>query len=398
MSELVKTEDDLDCRAIKKEFLDKLKGDYSPFVDLVKNHSELALCFRGNNKKGNKPYEKVCIYRNNHVMFSFAMDKLYFNPNFFRYCDDWKEKIDYLGSNFKFIIKNKDLLKPVKWSKNRKTGFEAYSTEFYTKELEREISQNPLDNDTLDQLYKFLTKIFDTFFDDEKQKDCFLQWSLDNNYIEYGNITKEGLKNYIKERKKKSETEKIRQQQIFSFMREQKNGYFIYDMEFSQPNENRHSQKQNTEAGISNKPDMLAIRFDSDGKPAALVFVEVKSTYKACDDTKTGVIPHIEKMDKYPEYRLPNRRREAYLIMCQYEELGLIKLDTPIVWEEYEDLPLEKILIFTDDAVDWLKENRELLKEKIERLKKNGKPLDLKEEECSIFENENGVLVRYGCS
>lgn len=65
-----KTNDDWDCRAISKTFLQKFcrGGVYYPFVDLVNNSPELEFCFRGNDYSGTKPTSggKVCIYRNNH--------------------------------------------------------------------------------------------------------------------------------------------------------------------------------------------------------------------------------------------------------------------------------------------------------------------------------------------
>lgn len=56
---------------------------------------------------------------------------------------------------------------------------------------------------------------------------------------------------------------------------------------------------------------------------------------------------------------LIRRRREAYLMLHQYEQIGLIKLERNIEPSEYENLPAEIILIFTDDAIDKWKNDKD---------------------------------------
>ena len=102
---------------------------------------------------------------------------------------------------------------------------------------------------------------------------------------------------------------------------------------------------------------MQAIRFGSDVKPEALVFVEVKCTSSAYDG-KSGLIKHINGMRNYPlDFYLDSRRREAFLLLHQYKKLGLRELKRELVEAEYRNLPLEHILIFTDEAREkWVKD------------------------------------------
>lgn len=340
-----KTKDDWDCRAIPNKFLNNfLKGGiYHPFVELVNEHDELQLCFRGNSNVAGQ----VSIYRENHAMFTITPERVFINPKYLKYCENWKELLDKLIKEYKFNQEKEIKLGKVKYSKNNKTGVESYSCSF----AETKIAVNPKEGnvmDNLDKLYLLLSEIFDCFLseDEEKCVDRFLEWKNHNDKVYLDRIPPKYYEHH-----KKIEIEKRRQQQLFALMKFQQDGYYFYDMEFQQKHKNKSEQDIAKEKGESNKPDMQAIRFDREGKPQALVFVEVKCTENAYKGERSGLYKHIDAMQKYPNDALERRRREAFLILHQYEQLGIYKLDRKLDWKEYAQLPLEIVLVFTDEAI-----------------------------------------------
>lgn len=148
--------------------------------------------------------------------------------------------------------------------------------------------------------------------------------------------------------------EKIRQQQLFCRMKSTQNGYFVFDMEFSQ-------RSMSGKEKYKNEPDMLAVRFDENGKPCTYVFVEVKCTEGAYKG-KSGFKQHLDAMEKYPEKYMQARYREAALIISHYKELGLYQLPQNIEEEDYMKLPVEILFIFTDEAVSVFEKDTELRK------------------------------------
>lgn len=332
-----------DCRAIRKEFLDRMTEDYQPqnqkqsdvrlfpFVELVKEHQELgkprlALCFRGNDQKS----EKVDIYHNTHRMFRFSSQTLYVNHDYFKYCPD-SEKERLINS----LI--------------TKYGFKKVS-----KGLSRTIDAQLLAK--LDDLYGDLIEVFDYYFSSAKRQ-----------------------------------LEKERQQQLFHFLTEQQNGYFAYDLEFAQRHRRKADRENNEENGESNRTDMLAVKFCM-GSPAALAFIEVKSDKTACEG-ESDVKTHIDSMLKYPkdEEILKARRREARLIMHQYNKLGLITLEKDPGLKKYKDLykdlSLERVLVFTDTAKEWRKSDKG--KEVLSHVK----IIEEKEIELPISETEKETII-----
>lgn len=146
-------------------------------------------------------------------------------------------------------------------------------------------------------------------------------------------------------------TEKVAQQELFLALKSL-HGYYAYDLEFSQP----HAK----DLGSKNQPDMMAIRFNGDGKPERLVFVEVKSKADAFNGS-SGLKEHINGMENYPDWLLSVRGKDACHILEQYDLLGLIKEKPhrPFVEAEFMKLPKESLLIFTGDAVDELEKPHE---------------------------------------
>ena len=283
-----KQKEDWDCRAIPLKLLKAFckGGKYYPFVELVKKHSELELCFRGNEYNSNPTTGgKVCIYRNNHAMFTITSQTLYFNPNYLRYCRDWKEILDTLTNEYGFT-KGKKINLVVKTEKSC-----AFSDDSISVSLVGDVLSNL--QDYLENLYQLLSKVFDDYFSTEKnlQVDHFLEWAYQYDSVFAGKILREYYESH-----KKIELEKIRQQELFSVMQSQKDGYYFYDLEFQQKHKDKDEQEKAKDRGESNKPDMQAIRFGVDGKPEALVFVEVKSTECAYHGDKSGLYKHMEAM------------------------------------------------------------------------------------------------------
>lgn len=273
-----------DHRYLSKRSLEKFLdgGSHSRFVELVKSPpQELAFCFRGNSQG------QVSIYYRNHIVFRIrATGRVEFDFGHAQFMEDkseLKEQLTGFGYEFK---------------DGQETGLVSMSAE----------RAAALTATQLKELFDCVNPMIDTFSD------------------------KEGL------------VEKTVQQQLFVSpgCKRLEDGYYFYDMEFTQPYGSR--------IGLKNKPDMMAIRFDPDGKPTHLVFVEVKSTPESLDGT-SGVKPHVQGIENYPTALLPARRRDACGILNQYIALGLIQdRSTPFNPNDFEELPIEVMLIFTGDS------------------------------------------------
>ena len=350
MSEMRKEEkcpeNNKDCRAISSEFFNQFKdGNLKPFVDLVKEYPEqLTLCFRANSDP-----EQVTIYYNNHAVFTITNQiksvNMSVNPNIFRYHPNAKEKLGELVKKG-FSNVNFDMLSIKDKNKNGSCSVQFKNSIF--KQIDKQVSF-----EWLDSLYDNQLRVaFETYFDKEHSIDQFKKW-VNTNHPKY--------KGKIKQNTKKQKLEKIRQQQLFAIMKQFENGYLVYDLEFALKHDELSQKKMDMSTGVSNMPDMLAIRFGSDCKPEALVFVEVKSTKSACTG-KSGVKKHIESMGIFPLDRLPSRCDEAFQIIEYYYELGLVSLPEKPKREDYvllaKQKKLENIIIFTDEAVDWWKSPR----------------------------------------
>ena len=333
MGGLEKTNDDVDCRAIKKDFLKKFKsGDYNVFLELVKKYSdELVLCFRGNNTDS----EAVCIYYNNHLVYKIEdNDNITINFDHARYTpkywDFWKK----ITRDYGFIPigdrREEEVPKVTVVSK----GGGSYDAT--VGEITACLNENVLKN--VENIYYNCLRpmLIDSFDLSKKRKNDQFK-AIANQYAKYrGKIT---------QTTKKIPLEKIRQQQLFYAMKSTQNGYFSFDMEFSQK-----SMKDQCKEEIRNQTDMLAIRFEN-GVPKAYVLVEVKSKKKACNG-ESGVEKHLIAMEQYSKSsNMTARRREAALIISHYKELGLYQFPENIEEADYMELPVEILFIFTDDAV-----------------------------------------------
>lgn len=301
------------------------QGSHRAFIKLIMNKlpKELAFCLRGNS--GNR----AIVYYHNHAAFSItSTGNVEFNFDHARYLEDWRTYQDRLKKEYHYRFKNEE---PVLAGNTYTIG---------TISMPAEQAQK-LTATQLDELYTYSIKpIIDSFFraevEEGEKKDYFR--------------SKDGEVPAVNQKL----IEKAMQQRLFldPVFKQLKSGYFFYDLEFSQP----HAKDLQCE----NQPDMMGVYFDQDGKPERLVFVEVKSK----KDTlygESGVKPHVWGMERYPDWLLPIRGRDACSILDQYRKIGLIKeRREPFKEEDFVRLAKEVLLIFTGaDTIDALGTARE---------------------------------------
>ena len=338
--EIVKEISDKDCRALSPEFFDEFMpgGKYHIFVELVmKYHDELEFCFRGNNE----PSEAVCIYYNNHLVYKIeANGNITINFDHARYSD--YEKYWTLINHKYGFNKMADEVPTIKVTKKKEKGKISYYTSvgYITSKYNDEIKNN-VENIYVNCIRKMLIDSFD-MISENCRTDKFR--AHENRRKPYrGKLPQSG-------RKKPYWIEKIRQQQIFSRMKFQKDGYFFYDMEFSQKSKDDSDEYKEA---LSNEPDMMAIHFNEEGVPDRFAFVEVKSTESAYNNKKSGMVNHLQKMKGYRKDSLKDRLREAALILFQYDKLGIYNIE--VNREKLLDLAdnrHENLFVFTDEAVE----------------------------------------------
>lgn len=325
-----------DCRALSENDFQKFfNGDLSPFVELVKKHDELELCFRGNDKN-----PCVCIYYNNHVIFKIHVNGIIvISFNHARYSKCWKtyyEKLKEAG--FKGSIRNLEL----KENRRNKEVAKQITVGNMTANKQFTVSE-------LEKIYKdILLKIFIKYFKVAGNNDVA-------DYFKFDVKGDSGCKVNVPDK-----LEKVRQQALFTKMKFIKNGYFFYDMEFAQKHKSKDERDQDKK--YNNQADMLAIKFNNNQKPEKIVLVEVKCK-KASLYNDSGIKKHLEKMepyiktssDKEIDKRKEQRRIEAWQIMNQYATLGLRGLSTANIFDydnDFKKLDFQILLVFTDNAID----------------------------------------------
>lgn len=322
------SEDSEGSKGALEKFL--LGKPYHKFVQLVTNHSdELVLCLRGNSD------DSAVIYYKNHAVFDISKTgHVRFNFDHARYMPDWRDQRDWLkGVGFSFEGKMEPKRKESK-SESGKISV-SYSIGVVSMPTEKAIALKP---EKLKEIYPRIRNIIDSFFT-----------ASDKNNPQYDRFREEFSGDHEKRLADKELTEKAVQHQLFLHpgCKKLKDGYYIYDLEFSQPYAKALDCK--------NQPDMMAIRFNGDGKPERLVFVEVKSRPDALYGD-SGLEKHIDGMESYPGWLLPIRGKDACHILNQYRKLELLKgLSRDFEETEFKMLPKESLLIFTGDAVAELK-------------------------------------------
>lgn len=297
--------------------------------DLLDANEDLQLCYRGNSG------DEIVVYYNNHIMFKVKKYKnKYKNKQFLltisfnhaRYEKDWQEILDDLQKNHHFEKGGKKKIADEGDGGYLSCGF------------------NNSDDIKWEDLYGLLKRLMDSFFAPANEK-----------VIDY---FKEGQPLVTK----KKHLEKQWQQRIFFGNTNCDNGYFIYDMEFARPHEDKQAVKNDKN---NNEPDMLAIKYENH-KPVKLVFIEVKSTVKACTNPKSGACEHIRKtagaLDDFFKTRkdeyVETRKGDAEKIIEGYASIKLHGLnEKPELDFKKIDMDIEILMVFTDEAVEWARKN-----------------------------------------
>ena len=306
-----------DCRAIDDKFLTELHtGKLKSFVDFIKTHDDLELCFRGNRAEG---AQAITIYKNNHIVWDietkdFANYKIHISFNHARYSENWKE-IKKRLVDLKFADKKltKDGIKKLSYKVNK-----SVSKEF------------------VEASYKLVMEFMGNFFDfstrtnNNRQADDYFKREINP-------IDLKSRKSFL--------VEKIKQQDLFSRALNGKGMYYAYDLEFS--------QKHNSNS-TGNQPDMLAIK--SENGKNKLCLIEVKSKKNACDQDGSGVVDHLVGMVKYidaiieGQAVIDNRKIEAHKIIESYKRLGIHSSKIDLSKNPINGI--EIMFIFTDTHID----------------------------------------------
>ncbi len=283
-----------------------MKGKLSGVLQNVKTNSKLQLCFRGNSTP-----PKIIVYYNNHIVWRICYSKGK-NRNGFKVevsvnhakGEKKRELLNKLRDDFGFNIPNAAVL-----TSDEEMAKIKYPYRYITETV-------CLPANFFTDLSDLMTGVMDLYFSKNNQK---------NKYIE-----------------------KQRQHELFSALTNAQDGYYVYDLEFSQKYDSVSSRLAE---GEQNHPDMLGIRYKN-GTPKALVLIEVKSTEAACKG-KCGLIKHINGMLNYlNSHHMPDREQEACDIIKLYKELGI--RNTPKSIPVPKDLKNHEIaVVLTDKAITY---------------------------------------------
>lgn len=308
-----------DNRAISSTFFKKLNdedGIYHPFYKVVSEHDDLILCFRGNGTP-----EKVIIYHNNHIVWELYgdEDKVGISFNHARYCENWRDIRDRLGIlGFGIEDRNGNPIEP-----NSKGSIGMLFCEWPPKTYK----DDP--DSFVNQSYEIVMEMMKVFFAPKNGIDHDFFTNQDTN-------------------RKKNYSEKRWQQKLFNDLKYSNTGLFTYDLEFAQPNGACDSQ--------TNEPDMMAIRYE-EGEPKAIVLIEVKSLYSACDPKggpNSDIFKHIRGMKEYSESpHMKERITEAHDVLKHYKDMDLYVKAGQKIPQKQQKLKVECALIFTTaDLID----------------------------------------------
>lgn len=295
-------------RVINELFEEALrKGILEPVTQMVRDNNDLIMCFRG---------KYINIYYRGHSLFRIEQMghkkhpyyKVFFNFNHARYTENWEEVLEQLEAiGYSLNHKNHDI-------RNKENIVSA-------------IVKLP-NRDFWNKSKIILSKLIDDYFsvDDNKLYD-YLKMCKDEN--------------------KRKHIEKQRQQKIAIANTNCDNGYFIYDIEYTQA---RNSKDEKN----SGRFDMLALRVENK-IPVELVLIELKSTESACT-SNSGINKHYEDLKQYSnnlEY-MKVRKKEAIGIFNTYSSLNIISANKI---EEAVNFKVKILFIFTDTARIYFKKN-----------------------------------------
>ena len=358
-------------RDVDPKMMDFCKDDkvFGKFVEFVKQHDDLALCFRGNDSE----MGTVTIYRHNHMMWQLKID-MYGCPvvglsmDHCRFMADWDTyaikglmEIGFKPTNDEYRDYDYDALRKLEGVR----PFASCDSEgqYHAIDLEYRISGVTAEQiyEVVKESYIILRRMQNEYFNPLKENLVKVCYS-DHAKVQPINFIKayyEGIDDVARVTYMNGDqtlriysepqpcVEKHVQQEIFSLNHKLVDGLFIYDLEFAQPS------KPGVKLGESNKPDMFGIRFDSEGNMKAISLIEVKSTEEAFSG-KSGVKKHMQGMLEYIKDHngelILDRKKEACRILNQYRELGMYGLDNNIdefMENDFLNLEVEIIFVFS---------------------------------------------------
>jgi hypothetical protein len=304
-------------RMINNEFLMDLMpgGVLSPVVELVKD-KRLVLSFR---------CDCINVYHKSHSIYKIVQKKrpgqryrIEFDFNHARYTESYVTDLEELKSlGFKLSNKTDNVAFDYYESGKCKSG----NNKIYTY-----ISS--LDNQFWKNSSNILIKLVNDFFSNN-EKDYFS-----------GEVIKRERKN-----NENRFLEKKRQQGIALANQNADSPFFIYDLEYAEPNGKKK--------GVPGRFDMLGV-YTEKRKVKNLFFIELKSTISACNAKTSGIISHESDMEKYladdNKDVIDERKNEAIDILKGYNTLfnENSKLTFPI---NPQDIDVGAFFILTDEAI-----------------------------------------------
>lgn len=321
-------------RVIDDKFIKALssEGILFPVTELVKEHrNELFMAFR-------RSY--INIYYLGHSIYKIEQQKtgyaVTFNFNHARYSED---HVDLLKDLLKLGMelptrRSEPQIKRLVCDRIDADGKTVSGSNTITKKI---TCGNKPDKKFWDESYAMLKRIVDDFYNKDKRHDYF----KDEDYV---SIRKEkGLPDFEPERDKNPLIEKQHQQKITLANRFSDNGYFVYDMEYAQPNEKQGDKK-------SGRFDMLALKIENH-KATQLLFIELKSTLSACGGA-SGIEKHKNDMVEYLARKdvIEARKKDAEGILDAYNKLFQVgKVD----FSEFYSKGPGFAIVLTDEALEY---------------------------------------------
>lgn len=401
-----------------KAFCDKDTGSLYAFNKFIRDynrhaddHKKLMALLRD---------DSIIVYKNNHMIWDLGVlsdgtGRVQFDFNHSRYTENWMDVLEILVSKeYGFKVAEDRADKPKE--RPLKDRPELYVERNETNEISKAeigiISSYGNRNKFTDAYVKNIFDIFNSLIDD------FFMTSENEN----SDISKDWFRWRVGAIKRKdnkiSKTrkvypEKMWQQRLYFSFNNLKDGYFVYDLEFSQPfptsifvekyakekskevkeEYSKVFHKELKEMLTTNEPDMLAVHYDN-GVPVAIAIIEVKSTKSACVDP-SGIKEHLIGMYEYSHNPIFMRHRkiEAFKIMKQLRDFGFISgdINEPSNEEDIYKLKVERILLLTNDTLEKGVSAEKIDGGAIKYYEMNRKEVDdlAKKYDCKIWTTDN---------
>lgn len=207
-------------------------------------------------------------------------------------------------------------------------------------------------------------------------------------------VAKELMSVYLRSPDGRRYADRAAVQRAFSSpsMMRTRGGFFAYDLDFTQSFEHlgagakknllgdggpwqkaieskleRSDPKFDAKLALFSKnmsaPDMLAIRYDDEGEPRAIVFVDVKTSARSMTSPRSGAEAQMARTFAYAERPygfdgvmldfMDQRRREAPAMLACCAALGLRGLDGyEADADRFASLPAENMLLLCGGAID----------------------------------------------